>query len=84
MRRQVELHPMPNPPPRPVVIRAAPIELSQFIKFAGVTESGGEAKQLIAAGEVLLNGAVETQRGKKLAGGDVVTVRGEALLVRLG
>jgi ribosome-associated protein len=70
--------------PRPVVVREVPIELCQFLKFGGVTESGGEAKQLIGAGEVLLNGAVETQKRKKLAVGDRVTARGQTLVVELG
>jgi ribosome-associated protein len=73
---------MPSPAPRPVIVRETPIELCQFIKFAGATESGGEAKQLISAGEVRLNGAVETQKRKKLQDGDQVSVRGEILVVR--
>lgn len=70
--------------PRPVAVRAVPIELCQFLKFGGVAESGGEAKQLIGAGEVLLNGVVETQKRKKLAAGDQVSARGQTLLVQLG
>lgn len=70
--------------PRAVTVREIPIELCQFIKFGGAAESGGEAKQLIAAGEVLLNGVTETQKRKKLAAGDRVTVRGQTLIVQLG
>jgi ribosome-associated protein len=70
--------------PRTVTVREIPIELCQFLKFGGVTESGGEAKQLIGAGEVLLNGVVETQKRKKLAVGDKVTARGQTLVVQLG
>jgi len=70
--------------PRAVIVREVPIELCQLLKFGGVAESGGEAKQLIAAGEVLLNGAVETQKRKKLAVGDQVTARGQTLVVQLG
>ncbi len=69
--------------PRAVIVREVPIELCQLLKFAGVTESGGEAKQLIGAGEVLLNGVVETQKRKKLAVGDQVSARGEVLVVQL-
>lgn len=69
---------------RVVAVREVPIELCQFIKFGGVAESGGEAKQLIAAGEVLLNGVVETQKRKKLAVGDQVSARGQTLVVQLG
>jgi ribosome-associated protein len=70
--------------PRAVTVREIPIELCQFIKFGGVAESGGEAKQLINEGLVTLNGAVETQKRKKLAAGDRVTVRGQTLIVQLG
>lgn len=73
----------PDSEARAVVVRAVPIELCQLLKFAGVTESGGEAKQLIDAGEVRLNGVVETQKRKKLAVGDQVTARNQTLVVRL-
>jgi ribosome-associated protein len=70
-------------PARPVTVRAVPIELAQFIKFAGVAATGGEAKQLIADGRVLLNGVVETQKGKKLAAGDRVTLKEQTLVVHV-
>ena len=70
--------------PRFVVVQEVPIELCQFIKFGGLTGSGGEAKQLIGEGRVLLNGTVETQKRKKLAVGDLVTVGGHTIIVKLG
>ena len=66
-----------------VMVRETPIELCQFIKFAGLAESGGAAKQLVAEGSVLLNGAVETRKRKQLAPGDKVTVAGRTLVVRV-
>ncbi len=69
--------------PRPVIVREVPIELCQFIKFGGLSESGGEAKQLISDGRVLLNGAVETQKRKKLAVDDRVEVNGQTIVVKL-
>ena len=69
--------------PRTVTVREVPIELCQFIKFGGLTESGGEAKQLISEGQVLLNGTVETQKRKKLVAGDKVTVNGQTIVVAL-
>ena len=69
--------------PRDVTVRAVPIELCQFIKFGGLAESGGAAKQLVAEGGVLVNGAVETRKRKQLAAGDKVTVDGETIVVRL-
>lgn len=57
------------------------ITLDQFLKQAGIVGSGGQAKIIIQAGEVLLNGVVETRRGKKLSPGDIVTVGGERIEV---
>jgi ribosome-associated protein len=45
------------------------------LKLAGLTQSGGEGKQLLAAG-VLVNGVAETRRGRQLHDGDVVEARG--------
>jgi len=57
------------------------IKLDQFLKLAQIVQTGGEAKQLIQAGGVLVNGEVETRRGRKLRRGDVVVVEGEDLVV---
>lgn len=57
------------------------IRLDQFLKLKGLTQSGGEAKHRIQGGEVLVNGEVETRRGRKLAAGDVVEAFGEKLAV---
>jgi ribosome-associated protein len=69
---------------RDIVVRGVPIELCQFIKFGGLSTSGGEAKQLIAEGSVLLNGTIEKQKRKKLAAGDRVTVAGQTIVVKVG
>jgi ribosome-associated protein len=55
--------------------------LGQALKVASLVGSGGEAKVLIQAGEVLVNGEVETRRGCKLEEGDVVEVGDERLEV---
>lgn len=68
---------------RKVVVTEMPIELCQFLKFGGLTESGGEAKQMIVDGLVSLNGVVETRKRKKLQGGDRVTFRGQTLVVQV-
>ena len=56
--------------------------LGQALKAASLVGSGGEAKVLIQAGEVSVNGEVETRRGRKLEEGDVVEVGDERLEVR--
>jgi ribosome-associated protein len=57
--------------------------LCQFIKFGGLADSGGAAKQLIAEGSVGLNDTVETRKRKQLVVGDRVTVAGQTFVVRL-
>ena len=58
-----------------------PIRLGQFLKLADVVELGSDVKLLLGAGDVAVNGEVETRRGRQLMSGDVVTVRGEQLVV---
>ena len=70
--------------PREIPIRGPHIELAQLLKFGGLAGTGGEAKQVIAAGEVTVNGEVETQRGKKIVPGDRVAYGGQTLVVRGG
>ena len=65
----------------PVPIRDESIRLGQFLKLANLVESGSEAKPVIAAGQVLVNGEVETRRGRQLVVGDVVTLAGQAARV---
>ena len=56
-----------------IVLRDDFIKLGQALKAAGLVESGVEAKIVIQNGEVKVNGVTETQRGKKLYDGDIVT-----------
>jgi ribosome-associated protein len=53
--------------------------LGRALKAAGLVVTGGEAKVLIQAGEVSVNGDVETRRGRRLEEGDVVEVGDERL-----
>jgi ribosome-associated protein len=53
--------------------------LGRALKAAGLVGTGGEAKVLIQAGEVSVNGEVETRRGRRLREGDVVEVGDERL-----
>ncbi len=50
------------------------IKLDQFLKREGFSFSGGDAKQMIQSGMVLVNGEVETRRGRQLKRGDSVSV----------
>lgn len=65
-----------------IILRDDFIKLGQAIKAAGLVESGVEAKIVIQDGEVKVNGIVETQRGKKLFGGEVVEYNGSSILIK--
>lgn len=52
------------------------IKLDQFLKMVNIAASGGQAKIMIMSEDVKVNGAVETQRGKKLRSGDMIEVEG--------
>ncbi len=55
-------------------IRTEFIKLDSFLKYAGVTDTGGQAKEAVLEGLVLVNGEVCTMRGKKIRPGDVVAI----------
>lgn len=57
------------------------IKLDQFLKMVGMASTGGQAKLLIQAGEVRVNGTVETRRGRKLMKGDRISTMGETFTV---
>lgn len=57
------------------------IKLDALLKFAGVVETGGEAKVAIQEGEVSVNGEVCTMRGKKCRSGDRVDLPGVRIVV---
>ena len=68
---------------RTVEITREPVELYKILKFEGLVASGGEAKSLVAAGEVLVNGQIETRKRKKIVSGDTIEFGGELLQVQL-
>jgi ribosome-associated protein len=68
-------------PSRDVAIRDESIRLGQFLKLADLVDLGADAKPLLMKGLVLVNGEVETRRGRRLAKGDVVTLEGESVRV---
>jgi len=53
------------------------IRLGQLLKVAGIVDSGGEAKALIADGGVKVNGELETRRGRQMHAGDVLSAAGQ-------
>lgn len=68
---------------RTVELTSQPVELYKILKFEGLVASGGEAKQVIADGHVLVNGQVETRKRKKIVAGDVIEFAGDAMRMEL-
>ena len=66
---------------RDVPIDGDMIRLGQFLKLADLIDTGGEAKIVIASGDVTVNGEVDTRRGRQLHPGDVVEVLGRTARV---
>ncbi len=64
-----------------IKLRDEYIKLGQALKAAGLTASGVDSKNVIQDGLVLVNGEVDTRRGKKLYDGDVVTFEGETIKI---
>lgn len=62
---------------RDVPIRDEVIRLGQLLKYAGLVDSGAEAKLVLADGLVQVNGEAEARRGRQLRAGDVVRLEGD-------
>lgn len=50
------------------------VELNQLLKLAGLVDSGGAGKALVASGMVRVDGAVELRKTCKVRAGQVVRV----------
>ena len=58
------------------------VELCQLLKLAGIAESGGGGKRIVAAGEVMVDGQPESRKTAKIRGGQSVQCRGVRILVK--
>lgn len=57
------------------------VRLCDLLKLAGIAESGGQGKQLVAAGEVAVDGQPESRKSAKIRAGQVVECRGAKIVV---
>jgi len=57
------------------------IELKNLLKVMSLVESGGEAKAAIEAGDVKVDGVVETRKGRKLRNGQTVTFKNKTITI---
>ncbi|MDK2821125.1 MAG: hypothetical protein PWP31_1090 [Clostridia bacterium] len=65
-----------------IEIESPVIRLDQFLKWAGIVSTGGQAKEIINDGLVKVNGKIETHRSHNLVPGDEVEVKGVCLKLR--
>jgi ribosome-associated protein len=68
---------------REVAVRDDGIRLGQFLKLAGLADTGADARVLLDLAEVEVNGVPESRRGRQLRPGDVVAVGDEQVRVSL-
>jgi ribosome-associated protein len=66
-----------------IILTKQPVELFKILKFEGMASSGGEAKMLIADGQIKVNGARETRKRKQIVADDVIEFGGEKFVVHL-
>ena len=65
-----------------ITIKDEFIKLGQALKLAGLVENGAEAKEVIQAGAVKVNGETDLRRGRKLVAGDVIEYHGKQVTVQ--
>lgn len=65
-----------------IPIRTEYITLGQFLKYAKVCDTGGQAKRFIQEGKVKVNGIIELKRGRKLYKNDIIEVEGKTFVIK--
>lgn len=58
-----------------ILIETEFIKLDQFLKLAGIVQTGGQAKMLISEGSIIVNNEVVLQRGKKIRKDDIIEIK---------
>ncbi len=66
-----------------IILTRQPVELFKILKFEGMASTGGEAKMLIAAGKVKVNGNKELRKRKQVVADDVIEFGDQKFVVRL-
>ena len=62
-------------------LRGEHVRLCDLLKLAGIAESGGQGKRLVAAGEVNVDGQPESRKSAKIRAGQIVECRGVRIVV---
>ena len=67
---------------RAVDLTREPVELCKVLKFEGLVSSGGHARAAVAAGQVRVNGLIETRKRKQIVSGDTIQFEGHKIFVQ--
>jgi ribosome-associated protein len=65
-----------------VVIKPPYIKLGQLLKLLEFVPSGGAEKEFLSQNDILVNGELEARRGRKIYGGDIITILDQVYLVK--
>lgn len=65
-----------------IFIKTDFIKLDKLLKFSGIAETGGHAKEIVLEGAIKVNGEVCIQRGKKIYPEDVLIIDDNKLLIK--
>lgn len=63
------------------ILKGEFIELIKVLKYSGIAGTGGEAKMMVEAGEVMVNDQIEHRKRAKIRRGDKIELRGEVIKV---
>ena len=69
---------------REFVLKDEHVRLCDLLKLAGIADSGGQGKHLVAAGEVTVDGQPEGRKTAKIRAGQTVSCHGVSITVRAG
>ncbi|MGE5386429.1 MAG: RNA-binding S4 domain-containing protein [Betaproteobacteria bacterium] len=65
-------------------LRGEYVQLCDLLKLAGVAQSGGQGKMMVADGVVSVDGELESRKTAKIRAGQVVECLGQRIRVRKG
>lgn len=72
---------MTTQPPIEFQLNSEHVELCNLLKLAGIADSGGQGKRMVADGEVSVDGKPEARKTAKIRAGQVIECRGVTVRV---
>jgi ribosome-associated protein len=66
----------------PIQLKGEHVRLCDLLKLAGIADSGGQGKHMVAEGEVTVDGQPERRKTAKIRAGQMVECRGVKVVVQ--